>query len=90
MRIAASSLTLANAAEVSAAGLACLRAGDAEFDFSGVERVDSAALALILDWLRTAQARELDLTLKGLPPSLLELAELYGLAELIAPHHHHA
>lgn len=90
MRIAATSLTLANAAEVSLAGLACLRAGDAEFDFAGVEQVDSAALALILDWLRAAQAAHLDLTLKNPPQSLLDLAELYGLAELIAPHHHHA
>ena len=90
MRIEASSLTFANAAEIARVGLAQLQAGDGEFDFSAVERVDSAALALILDWLRAAQAGQRTLVLRDLPQNLLDLAALYGLADLIAPHHHHS
>ena len=55
-------------------------------DFSAVTMVDSAAVALLLDWRRMAAARGKALVFANLPPNLIALAELYGVAELIQPH----
>jgi phospholipid transport system transporter-binding protein len=54
-------------------------------DFSQVTAVDSAAVALLLEWLRRAQQRGKTLTFVNLPANLLALARLYGVAELIQP-----
>ena len=55
-------------------------------DFAGITGVDSAAVALLLDWRRTAVKRGKTLVFVNLPANLLALAELYGVAELIQPH----
>jgi phospholipid transport system transporter-binding protein len=55
-------------------------------DFSGITNVDSAAVALLLDWRRMATKRGKTLLFVNLPANLLALAELYGVAELIQPH----
>ncbi len=52
-------------------------------DFSGVTGVDSSAVALLLEWRRRAAERRLVLEFADLPQALLDLAELYGVAELI-------
>ena len=54
-------------------------------DFSAITGVDSSAVALLLEWRRQAQARGMRLDFVNLPPNLLALAELYGVAELIQP-----
>jgi len=54
-------------------------------DFAGVTGVDSAAVALLLEWRRLAAARGKALEFVNLPANLLALAELYGVAELIRP-----
>jgi phospholipid transport system transporter-binding protein len=55
-------------------------------DFSGITNVDSAAVALLLDWRRMAAKRAKTLVVENLPANLLALAELYGVADLIQPH----
>lgn len=54
-------------------------------DFSEITAVDSSAVALLLEWRRQAQARGKTLEFANLPPNLLALAGLYGVAELIMP-----
>jgi phospholipid transport system transporter-binding protein len=54
-------------------------------DFAAVTGVDSAAVALLLEWRRLAAARGKSLEFANLPANLLALAELYGVAELIRP-----
>ena len=54
-------------------------------DFSNVTGVDSAAVALLLEWRRMALARAKTLVFENLPANLLALAQLYGVAELIQP-----
>jgi len=54
-------------------------------DFSAVTGVDSAAVALLLDWRRMAAARGKTLAFVNLPANLMALAELYGVADLIQP-----
>lgn len=52
-------------------------------DFSAVETVDSAALALILELKREAQGQGQTLTLSALPRELHSLAKLYGIEALL-------
>ena len=52
-------------------------------DFARVTGVDSAAVALLIEWRRMALARGKTLVFENLPPNLLSLAGLYGVAELI-------
>jgi phospholipid transport system transporter-binding protein len=83
MRIEADGVTLANAPALAAAGAAALAAGDCEFDFGAVRRADSSAVALLLDWQRSAEAAGRTLRLVNLPPAVTELADLYGVASLL-------
>lgn len=52
-------------------------------DFSAVEAVDSAALALIFSAMRYAREAGHTLSVVGLPASFATLAELYGVSELL-------
>ena len=52
-------------------------------DLSGITVVDSAAVALLLEWRRQAAARGKQLAFVNLPSNLLALAQLYGVADLI-------
>ena len=57
--------------------------GDLVVDFSAVEEADSAALALLLDWLRVSRAAGHRLQLKALPQGLATLAALYDIDTLL-------
>ncbi len=57
--------------------------GARRIDFSGVTEVDSAAVALALEWLRQGAARNVPLELVNLPAVLRNLANLYGVANLL-------
>ncbi len=66
------------------AGLsAALQGGNATLDLSGLGKVDSAAIALLLDALRHQQQKGGTLQLQHVPDSLRVLAELYELAPLL-------
>ena len=54
-------------------------------DFKGVGDIDSSAVALLLEWRRQAAALGKRLAYVNLPPNLLALANLYGVADLIQP-----
>jgi phospholipid transport system transporter-binding protein len=45
-------------------------------DLAQVERVDSAALALLLEWIAQVKEKGGRVSLKGLPESLLAIARL--------------
>jgi phospholipid transport system transporter-binding protein len=64
-------------------GLQQLASEDLCVDFSQVESVDSAAVSMLLGWSRAAQRVKQGLRVKGLPEDLLNLARLYGVAELL-------
>lgn len=52
-------------------------------DLKQVEMVDSAAVSLLLSWLRRAQRNKVTLSFSHVPDNLLSLARLYGVAELL-------
>jgi phospholipid transport system transporter-binding protein len=66
-------------------GLQQLAREDLRVDFSRVEAVDSAALSMLLGWLRAAQKSGHHLRVENLPENLLSLARLYGVEEMLPP-----
>lgn len=76
-------LTIASARTALAEGLAAIDAGQTEFDLSGLTSVDSASVAILLAWQRAAQERGARLQFLNPPASLLSLAGLYGVRELL-------
>ncbi len=52
-------------------------------DFGHVDRVDSAAVALLLAWKRRAAVEGASLRFSSVPKSLLSLAQLYGVEEIL-------
>jgi len=52
-------------------------------DFAGITGVDSSAVALLLEWRRQALRRKKTLEFVNLPATLLALARLYGVEDLI-------
>jgi len=60
-----------------------LRQGARVVDFRNVTEVDSAAIALAIEWLRKASERKTGLRLANLPAAMQNLAKLYGVSELL-------
>ena len=87
MKIESASFTNANAATLVEQGCAALRAGETTFDLSAVKEVDSATVATLLAWRRTAQDLGVTLTLVGVPPAVCSLATLYGVDGLLGTPH---
>ncbi len=54
-------------------------------DASGLQVLDTAALAVLLDCRRQAAALGRTLRITGVPPKLLQLAQLYGVDPLLGP-----
>lgn len=52
-------------------------------DMAQVEAVDSAAVSLMLSWLRQAKAQGMQLSFVHVPTNLKSLVDLYGLSEVL-------
>lgn len=79
-------LTIATVPALFEEGLQHLTGENLLVDLSKVEAVDSAAISLLLGWLRAAQRNGHSLRVAGLPDNLLSLARLYGVDELLPQH----
>jgi phospholipid transport system transporter-binding protein len=80
-------LTLATVSGLAEAVRDHLRQGATVVDFRGVTEVDSAAVALALEWLRQAAQRDgrAALRFSNLPVAMQNLAKLYGVSDLLQP-----
>jgi phospholipid transport system transporter-binding protein len=58
--------------------------GPVDLDLSGVTRVDSAGLALLLELARLARGRGRELRCTGAPEQLRHLAGFFGVSDLLA------
>lgn len=83
MKLEVASITNQNAASLVEKGLAAIGAGDTVVDLSGVETVDSAAVALLLAWQRAASQQGKRLTFQNVPAGISSLAELYSVDTLL-------
>ena len=76
---ASGQLGLESAIGALGAGLAALpNGGDCLIDLREVNDVDSAGLAVLIEWLAQARARGTRLEFTNLPPALRSLAKLSG------------
>lgn len=76
-------LTMSTVPAVYADGMKHLAADDLLVDFSAVEAVDSAAISMLLCWIRAVQGQNRTLRVTGLSGDLLSLANLYGVADML-------
>ena len=53
------------------------------FDLAGVTRVDSAGLALLLEWLREARRRGKEIRFQNIPGQLAAIAKVSGLNDIL-------
>ena len=80
----AGALTIANAVQVCDEGRQLID-GNVVLDLAAVTEVDSAALSVLFEWRRAARARNANVAFRNLPKSMMSLAALYGVADLVAP-----
>jgi len=52
-------------------------------DLEHIDRVDSAGVALLLDWKRRAAAEGMPLQFSGVPQNMMSLALLYGVEDML-------
>jgi phospholipid transport system transporter-binding protein len=78
-------LTINNIVGVLAASVGVPLPTTGRVDLKGVDPVDSAGVALLLEWKRRAVAEGVELAFENVPPSMASLAELYGVDGLLSP-----
>jgi len=54
-------------------------------DFSRVSEVDSSAVCVLLQWMRTARMSQRELVFNNLPENFISLATVYGVMEFFVP-----
>jgi phospholipid transport system transporter-binding protein len=79
----AESLTHETAATQMAAGIAAIDAGQTAISLELIKRVDSSAVACMLEWKRHAGRRGASLAFQHLPQNLTHLISLYGVEHLL-------
>lgn len=57
--------------------------GPLRFDLRDVDRSDSAGLALLVDWMRTAGRHGQDIEFRNVPAQILSVAEVSGLTDVL-------
>ncbi|SDY02946.1 phospholipid transport system transporter-binding protein [Nitrosomonas halophila] len=72
-----------NVMRVMQAGVVRIGGRRLEVDFTHVTEVDSSAVSMLLEWLRTAQAKGCQLRLVNLPENLRSLIKLYDVVDLL-------
>lgn len=78
------SITIDNVVTMTQQGIALFKKNRLPvFDLSKITDVDSAAISMLLEWLREARRVDLQLQFSNIPDSLVSLIKLYGIAELI-------
>lgn len=76
-------LTLETVGEIAAVPLPCDRQAVGVIDLGGVDRVDSAAVALLLHWARQIGKGQCRLSIARVPKELHSLAALYDVADIL-------
>jgi phospholipid transport system transporter-binding protein len=76
-------LTLEHAARLLQRGSDEIANGVRVVDLAQAGKVDSSAVSLLLAWRRRARAAGFSLEYRNVPESLMSLAKLYGVGELL-------
>jgi ABC-type transporter Mla MlaB component len=81
--VLAGPLTISDVAGVLAASVGVPLPQTGRIDLKDVDPVDSAGVALLLEWKRRAAVEQKSLTFENVTPSMASLAELYGVADML-------
>lgn len=76
-------VTLATAPDLCSQARDLLRTGVKVVDFAKATDIDSSAVALALECKRVSAQNGSEATLRNLPGAMLNLAKLYGVADLV-------
>jgi phospholipid transport system transporter-binding protein len=76
-------MVMAGAAVLLAEGETAIAANASVFDLAAVTEMDSSSLAVVFGWMRAATAGGISLRLVNPPQNLLNLAAVYGVADLL-------
>lgn len=77
-------LTFATVPAIYAQGQALFdKNGAITVDLDGIQRTDSAGLALLMEWMRIAQRQNKTIRFQNIPAQLLAIARLSGLESLL-------
>lgn len=76
-------MTFASVPEIQERSLAWFASPPEALDLSGVERMDSAGIALVIEWARRAKLAGADMRLVNVPPGMTALAATTGLNRLL-------
>ncbi|MBL4762293.1 MAG: STAS domain-containing protein [Gammaproteobacteria bacterium] len=60
-----------------------LQASNIHLDLAAVVSADSAAVAILLEWMRFAKAAGKDFKLDNIPPQILEIAAMSGVEDFL-------
>jgi len=77
-------MTMNQAASLLSEGEKLCAAADSVIDLKEVTVADSSALAVLIGWVRHAQAMGRHIKVANPPQSMLSLASLYGVDEMLA------
>ena len=75
-------VTMASTESLVQEGRRLFEGGEVTVDLAGVSEADSAALSLLLQWVRDAAGTGRRVSFTNLPAGLQSLAVLYGVSEL--------
>lgn len=76
-------VTMDTVAHLAESGGRLLASGAPRVSFAGATEVDSAAVAMLLQWLREARLAGRRVHVDDAPPALANLARLYDVADLL-------
>lgn len=76
-------LTFVQAQSALDEGLRAIEGGQAHIDLSKIVAIDSSAVAVLLGWQRAARKASVDLCFVGAPGNLINLIDVYGVADLL-------
>jgi len=77
------SITCDNVVAVTRIGAAAIQSGARVIDLAGIIQVDSSAVSMLLEWVRTMQLHDRQIEFINLPANLAGLVELYDVSHLI-------
>ena len=76
-------VTIDNVTAVIEAGRQAIAGSDSVVDLSGLENVDSAAISMMLEWMRDAARAGRRVRFANLPENLRTLAKVYGVLDVL-------
>jgi phospholipid transport system transporter-binding protein len=75
------SITIDNVVAMTQQGVTLLEGNSLVVDLTGVAKVDSSVVSMLLEWLREANRRNVRLHFVNIPESVKSLMQLYGVSE---------